>query len=71
MKTEDYKRAVRSMNEVNEDDKAALVVILKPDGNLFVANCGDDIVDLYERFLNYAGNVFASMAGTVQVNKNN
>lgn len=70
MKTEDYKRAVRSMNEVKEDDKAALIVILKPDGNMFVANCGEDILDLYERFLNYAGDVFASMAGTLKKTEN-
>lgn len=55
MKTEDYSRATRVINDVRQDDKAVVTAILKADGSLFVSNCGDtkSLGNLYDSLVDY------------------
>lgn len=59
MKQEDYSRGVRAINDIQPDDRAALTVILKDDGSLFVSNVGepDNIGELYDKFADYCDKI--------------
>lgn len=61
MKTEDYSRATRVINDVQQDNKAVVTAILRADGSLFVSNCGDtkSICNLYDSLVNYWIEVWA------------
>lgn len=65
MKTEDYSRAVRAMNEVRPDDKAAITMILRADGGFFVSHTGEteDIVTLMGRYADYCESVADLLKG--------
>lgn len=55
MKTEDYSRATRVINDVRQDDKAVVTAILRADGSMFVSNCGDteSLGSLYDSLVDY------------------
>lgn len=65
MKTEDYSRAVRAMNDIRPEDKAAITIILKEDGGFFVSTVGDtnDVATLLDRFADYCDSVAEQMKG--------
>lgn len=59
MKTEDYSRAIRAMNDVQPDDRAVITVVLQEDGGLFVSTCGTpgDVSELLLKYSQYLDKV--------------
>lgn len=56
---EDYSRAVRAMNDIRLTDKAAVTVILREDGGLFVSTVGtvDAVMELLDKYASYMESV--------------
>lgn len=65
MRPEDYKRAVRAMGDITPNDKAAITVILKENGDTFISATGDmdSQVVLLDRIASYYESVGENMKG--------
>lgn len=65
MKPEDYHRAVRATMDVKLDDLAAITIIRRADGGLYVSTVGEtpEVVELLDQFADYLESVEEQLKG--------
>lgn len=65
MKIEDYKRAVRTMGDIQPNDRAAITIMLKENGDFFISTVGEpeNVAELLDKFADYCDETADQLRG--------